>query len=216
MRPAAFFDLDRTVIRVNSATRYVQWLIRRGEARRRDLLSVFWWVTQYTLGVLDAEDLARRIARTLQGRDEGEFRELLRQWVHEELMPHVSTKARQEITRRREQGYLCAVLTSSTHYSAEPIAHALDIQHVLASRLDVIDGRFTGQVVPPLCYGHGKVILAEQWARAHQVDLDRSVFYTDSISDRPMLERVGERVVVNPDPRLWWLARRRGWPIEYW
>ncbi|HEY8431454.1 MAG TPA: haloacid dehalogenase-like hydrolase, partial [Sandaracinaceae bacterium] len=65
-------------------------------------------------------------------------------------------------------------------------------------------------------YAEGKVERARAWAAEHGVDLSRSVFYTDSVSDRPMLETVGEPRVVNPDPRLSALARRRGWPIERW
>ena len=77
-------------------------------------------------------------------------------------------------------------------------------------------GRFTGEIVAPFCFGQGKVEAAEVWAREHDVNLAESAFYTDSISDLPMLERVGTAHVVNPDPRLRWTARRRRWPISYW
>jgi phosphoserine phosphatase len=68
----------------------------------------------------------------------------------------------------------------------------------------------------PLCFGAGKVVHASAWARDHGVDLSASAFYTDSVSDLPMLERVGEPRVINPDLRLRRVARRRGWPIESW
>ena len=87
---------------------------------------------------------------------------------------------------------------------------------MLASRLGVRDGRFTGEVETPFCFGAGKVAVAEAWAARHDVDLDTSAFFTDSISDLPMLERVGEPVVVNPDLRLGWEARRRAWPVRRW
>ncbi len=87
---------------------------------------------------------------------------------------------------------------------------------MLATRLEEEAGRFTGRVVDPICYGAGKVALAETWANEHDVDLGESAFYTDSISDLPMLERVKEPVVINPDPRLRLLAWRRGWRVEKW
>jgi phosphoserine phosphatase len=65
-----------------------------------------------------------------------------------------------------------------------------------------------------VCYGQGKVVWAERFAAEHDVDLAASYFYTDSISDLPLLERVGHPVVVNPDLRLRRLARKRGWPLE--
>lgn len=216
MRRAAFFDMDRTLIRVNSAALFVRWQVRRGEARRRDLAQMLWWLVQYTFGVLDAEALAREAARGMRGRDEARFVDEVRAWVESDVMPHIAERARAEVARRRRAGYECVVLTSSTPYSADPLARALEINHVLASRLEVAAGRFTGEYVTPLCYGVGKVVLAERWAREHDVDLGYSAFYTDSISDLPMLERVGEPVAVNPDPRLWWVARRRRWRLERW
>jgi HAD superfamily hydrolase (TIGR01490 family) len=216
LRRAAFFDMDRTLIRVNSAALFVRWQVRRGAARRRDLAHMLWWLTQYTFGKLDVETLAAQAALTMRGRDEAAFRTVMRDWIESEVLPHIAARARAEVARRRREGYECVVLTSSTPYAAEPLAEQLAIEHVLASRLTVEDGQFTGAYVAPLCYGPGKVVLAEAWARTHGVALTDSAFYTDSISDLPMLERVGEPVAVNPDPRLWWAARRRGWRIEHW
>jgi phosphoserine phosphatase len=68
----------------------------------------------------------------------------------------------------------------------------------------------------PFCYGPGKVQRAERWAAEHGVELEQSYFYTDSLSDLPMLERVGQPRIVNPDPRLRREANRRGWPILDW
>jgi putative phosphoserine phosphatase/1-acylglycerol-3-phosphate O-acyltransferase len=78
----------------------------------------------------------------------------------------------------------------------------------------VVNGVFTGRIIEPLCYAAGKVYWAEAYAHEQGVDLDRSFFYTDSISDMPMLQRVGCPVVVNPDYRLRRYARRQGWPVE--
>jgi putative phosphoserine phosphatase/1-acylglycerol-3-phosphate O-acyltransferase len=77
----------------------------------------------------------------------------------------------------------------------------------------VRDGRFTGEAERPVCYGAGKIYWAERFAAAEGIDLDRSYFYTDSITDLPVLERVGEPRVVNPDLRLRRVAARRGWPL---
>jgi putative phosphoserine phosphatase/1-acylglycerol-3-phosphate O-acyltransferase len=86
----------------------------------------------------------------------------------------------------------------------------------LCTRYEVKDGRFTGDFIEPLCYGEGKVIHAERFAREHNIDVDASYFYTDSCTDLPMLERVSYPRVVNPDVRLRWVAKRKGWPILNW
>src|SRR5581483_5455845 len=152
----------------------------------------------------------------MAGQDEDRFAMSVEAWVRDEVLPHVTDHARAAVRERREAGYRCALLTTSTPYAAWPVARAVGIDDVLSSRLEVRDGRFTGEVVEPLCYGQGKVAMAEQWARDHGIDLKASAFFTDSISDLPMLERVGEPIVVNPDPRLRLVALHRAWPIHRW
>jgi HAD superfamily hydrolase (TIGR01490 family) len=213
---AAFFDLDKTLVRVNTGPLYVRWRMRQRQMGLGDLVRVSWWSLQYTLGVLDAEAVSRAAAATLEGIDEATFRAECEAWVRAEVMPHVSAEARAALARRRAEGYECALLTSTSPYVAEPVAEALEVAHVLCSRVEVRDGRFTGRVLPPLCYGPGKVERARRWAEAHGADLSRSVFYTDSVTDLPMLEAVGEPRVINPDPRLERVARRRGWAVESW
>jgi putative phosphoserine phosphatase/1-acylglycerol-3-phosphate O-acyltransferase len=105
------------------------------------------------------------------------------------------------------------ILTGATRYLAEPVAADLGIEHVLVTQLVVRDGRFTGEVIRPVCYGAGKTYWAERFAAGREIDLGRSYFYTDSITDLPVLERVGEPRIVNPDPRLGRVAARRGWPV---
>jgi phosphoserine phosphatase len=89
----------------------------------------------------------------------------------------------------------------------------IDGQYV-CTHLESREGRLTGEVIPPVCYGQGKVVWAERFATEEEVDLSASYFYTDSISDLPLLERIGQPVAVNPDPRLRRVALNRGWPIE--
>jgi HAD superfamily hydrolase (TIGR01490 family) len=120
------------------------------------------------------------------------------------------------VARHRAAGDLLAVLSSSSQYASEPLAGHLGIPHVLCTRLQAEAGVFTGGVDGPVCFGRGKVRVAEAFAREHDVDLSASWFYTDSYSDLPMLERVGHPVAVNPDFRLRRHARARGWPVLQW
>lgn len=216
MNRAAFFDLDRTLVRVNTARLYARTQFRAGAATRKDLATVSWWLLRYTFGAIDAEAIARQVTRPLKGQREDEFRARVEEWVTREVLHEIAPRAREEVARRREAGYALAILTTSSPYAAWPVARELGIDHVLSSELEVRDGRFTGEPVLPLCYGSGKVTLAERWAAARQIELSRSVFFTDSVSDVPMLMRVGEPVVVNPDPRLRLAAWRRKWPVQQW
>jgi putative phosphoserine phosphatase/1-acylglycerol-3-phosphate O-acyltransferase len=93
------------------------------------------------------------------------------------------------------------------------VAEQLGIEF-LCSQLVVADDRITGDVVDPPCYGAGKITWAQRYADEHQAALSAAYFYTDSHSDQPLLELVGQPIAVNPDARLKKLAQKRGWPIE--
>ena len=106
-----------------------------------------------------------------------------------------------------------ALVTSATRYLAAPLAAELGIEHFLVTQLVVRDGAFTGEAVRPLCYGAGKVHWARALADREGIDLTASYFYTDSITDLPLLEAVGLPRIVHPDLPLRRLAQQRGWPV---
>lgn len=214
-RVAAFFDLDRTLIACNSGEQWIGFLRRRREISAYRTLRAMAWALEYKLGVLDFDRVSERVVRGMAGDDEAEMWAKCREFVAG-LLPEVTDAARRALERHRDAGDLLVLLTSSTQFTSELFASALDIPHVLCTRLGVAEGVFTGTLERPVCYGTGKIYWAERFALEHGVDLGQSVFYSDSWSDVPMLARAGRRVVVNPDPRLARYARRVGWPIERW
>lgn len=210
---AALFDVDGTLLATHSARLYMAHLRRTGQAGRRDSLRTLFYLAQYKLGVLDVESAMAVSMRWVRGRDEAAMEADCRAWyatdVRQWLYPHMVER----VNAHRAAGHVTALLTSATRYLAEPLGAELGIEHHLVTRLEVEGGRFTGRAVRPVCYGRGKVYWAERFAEEHGVDLARSYFYTDSITDLPVLERVGHPVVVHPDPRLLRVAQRRGWPV---
>jgi HAD superfamily hydrolase (TIGR01490 family) len=212
----AFFDMDRTLLTVNSGTLWVRFLRRRGEIGRWQYLRALGWAVQYKLSVLDMDAIAERLAADLEGDAEEDMVAKCVFWYRTEIQRTIAPRARAAVDEHRARGDRVLLLTSATPYIAEPLAETVGLDGVICSRLEVVDGRFTGKMVRPLCYGPGKVAHAEAWAEREGIDLAHSTFYTDSYTDVPMLERVGNPVAVNPDPRLARLARRRGWPIYNW
>lgn len=215
-RTAAFFDMDNTLLRCNSGRRWISYLRRRGEMTRREMVRALSWLARYKFTSLDFESVTKRLVAAMAGDDEAELAEKCRLWVHAEILSEIHASARECIARHRKEGHLCIILSSSPPYVTEPVAEALSLDGVLCTRLEVKNGKFTGQIRPPACYGAGKVHWAEQFAAEKKVDLESSWFYTDSYSDLPMLKRVGQRVAINPDPRLRRYARRVHWKIERW
>lgn len=212
----AFFDMDRTVLRINSGTAWVKFLRRRGEISRLRMVRALGWALQYRLSILDMETLSEKLVADLAGHPEDDMVAKCAIWYRDEIRHTIARDAERAIARHRADGERVVLLTSATPYIAAPLAETLGLDDVICSRLEVHGGRFTGRVVKPICYGAGKVRLAETWARPREVDLGGASFYTDSYTDLPMLERVGRPIAVNPDPRLAREARRRGWRVEKW
>ncbi len=210
---AALFDIDGTLLARNSAPLYMRHLRRTGQARWRDVALTLYFLLRYKLGLLDLERALAASLEWVRGRAEAEVRADAEAWYAAEVRPWVFPAMAATVAAHRRAGHLPVILTSATRYLAEPLAADLGIEYVLVTQLVVRDGHFTGEAVRPVCYGPGKIYWAERFAEAHGVDLRQSYFYTDSITDLPVLERVGRPRVVNPDPRLRRAAARRGWPV---
>jgi HAD superfamily hydrolase (TIGR01490 family) len=216
-KQAALFDMDRTLLRVDSARLYTQFRRDRGEASLMDALRVALWATQYTFGVIDAPKVARKALESFRGREESWLIESCAEWFPKYVLPEVQQAGRKAVARHRQAGALVAIVTGATRYVAEPVAAELGIDHVICSELELdVEGRFTGQIVEPLCYGLGKIERTARLAEREGFELEDAWFYSDSITDLPLLEVVKNPVVINPDRRLRKIASKRGWPIEAW
>jgi HAD superfamily hydrolase (TIGR01490 family) len=212
---AALFDMDRTLLDTSSALLYVRYLRRIGQIGRRQVAQVVGWTLFERLGLLDMQRLVERLATAASGDSEPGLRQLCDRWFAEYVQAHITDRGRQRLAEHQTQGHILGIVSASTQYAVGPLAAHLGIPgQYVSTRLESQGGRLTGRIVPPLCHGEGKVVWAERFAAEHDVDLSASYFYTDSITDLPLLERVGHPVTVNPDLRLRKLARQRGWPIE--
>ena len=213
----ALFDMDRTLVRKNTAQLYVRYQRSIGEATWRDTARVALWMAQYTMGIVDAEKIAVRALRPLAGMHETVLATRCDDWFHRDVARHVGDTARRTVDRHLRAGDMCAIVTGASRYAARPLARHLGIPHIIATELerDAL-GFFTGRHVHPLCLGIGKIARSQALAEQHGFTLADAVFYSDSISDVPLMERVATAVAVNPDSRLERMARERGWRIERW
>jgi phosphoserine phosphatase len=107
------------------------------------------------------------------------------------------------------------LVSGATKFVVKPLAARLGFKHILYTRLEVENGRLTGRVIDPICFEEGKIYWLQQLVEKEEIDLAKSWFYTDSVTDLPLLELVGHPVVVNPDPRLYRAASRRHWPVRF-
>jgi HAD superfamily hydrolase (TIGR01490 family) len=212
----AFFDLDRTLIGVNSADLWIKREVHLGHLPRWQAMRAGWWIGLYHLGLVDLNGAIKKAISTLAGIDADGVIQRTADFWHEEIAHTVRPGAAPVIAAHREQGDAIVMLTSSSDLLSGHAARMLGFDAVLCNPLEVEDGVFTGRASEPICYGPGKVDHALQFVEGRGATLAASAFYTDSITDSPLMERVGWPVAVHPDARLARLARKRGWPIADW
>jgi putative phosphoserine phosphatase / 1-acylglycerol-3-phosphate O-acyltransferase len=213
MTVGAFFDMDYTVLRGSSGKLYLQYLRQRKLLSRAAWARIMVWSALYMAGAISFPRLMGRLMTQVAGSSEAHAWELSTEWFAAMLRHYIADGARARVAWHRDQGHHVAVVSAATPYAVGPVAQELGCADAyLSTRLAVVDGRFTGEVLEPACYEAGKVTLTRTYASQHGIDLSESYFYSDSSSDLPLLLAVGHPVAVNPDRRLAREATRRGWP----
>ena len=214
-RVAAFFDMDKTLIAENSGSIYMKRRFERGEIDSWELARALLAYFQYKVGVLDILAWTQAMTLDFEGQREVDLESEGRTLYEEAIAGQVYPEARSCIRAHQERGDLVCIVSGTTKFLVEPLAEDLQVKHVVHTRLEARDGILTGRVLEPVCFEEGKVHLLEAFIEEERIDLARSWFYTDSVTDRPLLEVVGHPMIVNPDPRLYRLALRRRWPIRF-
>lgn len=213
----AFFDLDKTLIARNSATLWIKSELRDGHISRRTALRGLGWIVKYHFGAAEMDYALRNAVGLMTGLMERDLIERTARFFQRDIRSLYRRGALEAVERHRNAGDRLVLLTSSSSYLSELVCRDLRLHDYLSNRFEVDhDGRYTGLPVEPLCFGPGKVTLAQAYLQARGATFEHCTFYSDSLSDLPMLEAAGERVVVNPDPRLRREAKRRGWPVVDW
>ena len=217
MTAAAFFDLDGTLTLENTGRLWFRRERAEGRLALGQAMEAAFWMGLYGVGLLRADRALGRAVATIQGVDEAALGARIARFYEEEVVGIYAPGGLDVVRAHQERGEPVVLLTAASTYLAGCVQQDLGLTDALALGFEVgADGRFTGNLVQPVCYGAGKVAHAERWAAERGVDLADCTFYTDSITDLPMLERVGTPVAVHPDQRLARLARKRDWAIEDW
>ena len=213
-RVGAFFDMDKTLIAENSGTLYMKYRYERGQISGMELLKGAAAYLQYKLGILDLRSWTKNMMLQFKGEAEADLEKEASEGFNEMVAAALYVEAVAILREHLAAGHVVAIVSGATKFVVRPLALRLGIEHILYTRLEVEDGLFTGRVVEPICFGEGKIYWLQQLVEEQGIDLARSWFYTDSITDRPLLDIVGHPVAVNPDPLLYREAVRRSWPVR--
>jgi len=212
----AFFDLDWTLIGSYSIVGLALETARHG-AQHGELRQAAKLLRDVARHQVDSSGgnyhrLVRRISGALTGVPERTLQELGESAYRNSIAKSLYREAISLVEAHRSAGHKLVIVSAASRYQIEPVARELGIGEICCTRLEVVDGRFTGQVIAPLCYGEGKLMAARRLARSHGVNLARCWFYSDSSADLPLLNKVGQAVAVNPSDRLAVHARANSWP----
>lgn len=213
---AAFFDLDRTIISRSSSFALTRPMYEAGMVSRRTVLRGAY--AQLVFRLLGSDDPGRMerakeaLLSLTKGWEQAKVESLVRDVVTSTLDPFVYQEALDLIGEHREAGREVYVVSSAPEEVVRPLAEHFGASGVIGTRAEVVEGRYTGRLAF-YCYGAGKAAAMREIAERDDLDLAASYAYSDSESDLPMLEAVGNPVAVNPSRALRHSAQANEWPI---
>ena len=215
-KAAAFFDLDKTLMAGSSGMVFARVANRKGFVPRGQLARWGWHHLRYRLrGSSDEQtdavvEVAKRIFAEIAERDV----ERMGPEVLAGILPRIYPQMLDEVHRHQDEGRATFIVSAAGNDLVKTLAGVLGMEGGIGTRWAVgPDGKYTGEMDGPFVYGNGKVEAMRQFADRHDIDLDASYAYSDSVSDLPMLRSVGHAVVVNPDGPLFEIARQEGWRV---
>ena len=211
MTAAAFFDLDRTLLRRSSALALAPAFRRRGIITRRMMIEAAAWQLLFIVRGASHEAVRRAAVDgllLLRGHTPEDMRELVAESMETVLRPLVYAQSLDLVERHRNRGEPVYIVSATLQEIVQAIAEDLGFDGALGTVCEVVDGAYTGKAIRAL-HAEAKA----DCIRSLDHDLAASTAYSDSHTDLPFLEAVGHPVAVNPDRRLRKIAAARAWPI---
>ncbi|MDH6137059.1 HAD superfamily hydrolase (TIGR01490 family) [Kitasatospora sp. MAA4] len=214
-RTAAFFDLDKTIIAKSSALAFSRPFYQGGLINRRAVLKSAYAQFVFLVGGADhdqMEKMRQYLSTLTRGWNVQQVREIVAETLHGLIDPLIYEEAASLIEQHHAAGRDVVIVSSSGSEVVEPIGAMLGADRVIATRLKVEDGRYTGEI-EYYAYAENKAAAIRELAERVGYDLAECYAYSDSITDLPLLEAVGRPSAVNPDRSLRKEAAAREWPI---
>ncbi|MEJ5149924.1 MULTISPECIES: HAD family hydrolase [unclassified Comamonas] len=213
----ALFDLDHTLLPLDSDYEWGEFTLRKGWCDKQEFGSrnaAFF--ADYQKGTLDIHAYVRFATEAIRKLGPEAADEAHRAFMQEVITPHIQPAARALLQQHRNAGDTIVIVTATNEFVTRPIAKALGVDHLLAVNLARdASGWITGEIDGVPTMRAGKVTRMEAWMAERGLSWDSvdSIFYSDSMNDVPLLEKVDTAVATNPDARLRQLATERGWRI---
>jgi len=210
----ALFDLDNTLLDGDSDHAWAQFLIEEGVLHAGEYHAKNeWFYERYKDGTLDIHEFLAFQLAPIARRPRVELDRWHRDFMQRKVRPMILPKAPALIAKHSDAA--TAIVTATNRFITAPIAAELGVPKLIATDIEEVDGVFTGKPRGTPTFREGKIERVNEWLaeRGHSLADYESWFYSDSLNDLPLLERVTHPVAVDPDPTLRAHAAGRGWPI---
>ncbi|MGQ9685614.1 MAG: HAD family hydrolase [Thiobacillaceae bacterium] len=211
----ALFDLDNTLLAGDSDFEWAQFLIDRGVLDREVYAArneAFY--AQYKAGTLNIHEFLDFQLKPLSRHPRAQLDAWHAEFMQTRILPMIAPGTPALLARHAE--HVRVIVTATNSFVTGPIARHLGVEHLIATEPEEADGEFTGRVLGIPSFREGKVQRLEAWLAERGLvwsDVVESWFYSDSLNDLPLLERVTHPVAVDPDDTLRVHAREHGWPV---
>lgn len=208
-----FFDVDETLVDGNSGYYTTLRLIRHRILKKRRLFQAIYYSVANLFAHQDVQKIYRIAIADMAGMTLKHAFEIGRECLEKDIKPRLFPKGIEQIRRHKEAGDIVILLTSGPYMTIQPLKEYLGVNDFHASGPRIENGILTGELQLPLCYGAGKLHYAEESCKKYGVSLPDCTFYSNDVTDLPILEKVGSPRAVNPHKDLEKVAIERGWPV---
>ncbi len=218
MKNLAIFDLDNTLINIDSGHTWSAFLIKKmpDDAAQTEVQNEKFY-RDYQNGCLDIDAFCKFHLAPLARYSKEELAEFHREFMAEYIIPHISPMQRMLVQSHQVAGDETLVISSTNEFIITPICHLFGITNIIGTQLETgTDGRYTGNYIGTPSFREGKITRLNQWLAERGETLEsygKTYFYSDSKNDLPLLSLVNEPVAVNPDAELEQEAKEKGWPV---
>jgi HAD superfamily hydrolase (TIGR01490 family) len=215
----AIFDLDNTLLNGDSDYNWSLFLIQHGildSDLHKERNEQFF--KEYQSGNLDVYAYCEFQFKTLKDNPRKLLDELRSEYIKKIINPMITKEAKDLVDSHRKENHKLLIITATNSYITKPIADLLGIEDLIGTDLEEVNGEFTGKVSGLPSFQEGKITRLNLWLEERGLifeELEKTFFYSDSMNDIPLLEKVSNPVAANPDEVLEKKAIKEDWPIIY-
>jgi HAD superfamily hydrolase (TIGR01490 family) len=211
----ALFDLDNTLLADDSDYLWGCFLVDKGLVDQSTYEAANQrFYEEYKQGTLDIYEFLAFTLKPLTQYSREKLSELHVEFMQRHIRPVMTEKGIKQIKQHRDSGDVTVIITATNRFVTGPIAEAFQVDDLIATDPEIIDGKYTGKVAGTPCFQKGKITRLRQWLENTSHTLENSFFYSDSHNDISLLELVTTPIAVDPDEQLHAIALERNWEIR--